>query len=248
MVKHTAHIVEIFSSLQGEGIYAGERMTFVRFGKCNMRCVYCDTLEGLCHQTGLRVEVEPGSGNFKYVDNPVSATALTDLIQNFDDEFISATGGEPLEQVDFLEEWLPSIAPRRRILLETNGILHKELTRVLPFVHVISMDIKLPSSTKCTPKWNNHAAFLKTSVAAGREIYVKFVVTADTTDADLQKSIGIITDINRFIPIVIQPASPTLTFNHPISKERLEAVERLCSAYLEDVQVIPQMHKQWNVL
>jgi len=248
MIKHTAHIVEIFSSLQGEGIYVGDHMTFVRFGKCNMRCVYCDTLEGVCHQDSLRIEVEPGSGNFKTFDNPVSATTLTELIQNFDDEFISITGGEPLEQVEFLEEWLPSIAPRRRILLETNGILHEELTRVLPFVHVVSMDIKLPSSTRCTPKWNDHTAFLNTAVAAGREMYVKFVVTADTTDADLQKSIGIITKVNRFIPIVIQPATPTLTFNHPISEQRLKAVERLCSAYLDDVRIVPQMHKQWGVL
>ncbi|MFH1829326.1 MAG: 7-carboxy-7-deazaguanine synthase QueE [Pseudomonadota bacterium] len=248
MNKHTAHIIEIFSSLQGEGIYAGEQMTFVRFGRCNMRCVYCDTLEGICHQDNMRVETQPASGNFKNVENPVSATALTNLVQGFDNEFISITGGEPLEQVDFLEEWLPSIVPQHRILLETNGILHKELSRVLSFVHVISMDIKLPSSTRCKPKWTDHTSFLKKAVAAGREIYVKFVVTANTTDADIQKSIGIITKINKFIPIVIQPATPTLTFHHPISEERLKAVERLCSAYLDDVRVIPQMHKQWGVL
>jgi 7-carboxy-7-deazaguanine synthase len=248
MIKHSAHIIEIFSSIQGEGIYAGEHMTFVRFGRCNMRCIYCDTLEGICHKDSLRVEVEPGSGDFRSIDNPIAVTALCELMHGFDDKFVSVTGGEPLGQADFLEEWLPSIAPHRRILLETNGILHRELTRILPFVHVVSMDIKLPSSTCCEPKWEDHTAFLKNAVAAGREIYVKFVVTADTTDADIQKSIGIITRINKFIPIVIQPASPTLTFHHTISKERLEAVERLCSAYLDDVRVIPQMHKQWGVL
>ena len=39
----TVNIKEIFSSIQGEGPYVGEKHVFVRFCKCNLACKYCDT-------------------------------------------------------------------------------------------------------------------------------------------------------------------------------------------------------------
>src|SRR3989339_608029 len=39
----TGRINEIFSSIQGEGIYFGHKQVFVRFSGCNLACGYCDT-------------------------------------------------------------------------------------------------------------------------------------------------------------------------------------------------------------
>lgn len=244
----TAQVVEIFSSLQGEGLYAGERMLFVRLASCNLRCRYCDTPQGLCDPDSCRVETPPQSARFANLRNPLSAAALSEAIAAFDDPWIAITGGEPLQQADFLGQWLPAVSPHRRVLLETNGVRHDELRKVLPFVHVVSMDLKLPSSTGGRSLWAEHAEFLRTAIAAGREVYVKIVVTPETTDADLQQAIGLITRVNRFIPTVIQPVTPTLAASRPVPQERLGAVERLCHAYLEDVRTVPQLHRKWGVL
>lgn len=248
MEKLNAYIVEIFSSRQGEGLYVGQPMTFVRFGSCDMNCRYCDTTQAFGVHDELRVERSPGSEEFESVENPVSATKLCELLERFDDEVVSITGGEPLEQAGFLAEWLPAVAARKRVLLETNGVRYAELDAILPHVHIVSMDIKLPSATGRAQRWADHSEFLKKVVAAGREVYAKFVVTADTTDQDLEEAIAIVSKVNKYTPIIIQPAGETLTFHHPVTKKRLKAVERLCSAYLEDVRVIPQMHKEWGVL
>ena len=39
----TYNIVEIFHSVQGEGYRSGIPHVFIRFGRCNLRCEWCDT-------------------------------------------------------------------------------------------------------------------------------------------------------------------------------------------------------------
>jgi organic radical activating enzyme len=36
-------IIEIFNSIQGEGMFVGTPMTFIRLKNCNLRCEFCDT-------------------------------------------------------------------------------------------------------------------------------------------------------------------------------------------------------------
>ncbi len=247
-MQTTAQIVEIFSSRQGEGLYVGKPMTFLRFGRCGLRCQYCDTPQGLCHQESFRVESPAGSESFVDEHNPVSAARLSELVATFDDPVLAITGGEPLEQADFLVHWLPSQTPRRTIMLETNGIHVEELKRVLPFLHIVSMDIKLPSATGRRARWEEHKAFLETALSRTAEVYAKIIVTAETTDRDIERALDLIGRTNKHIPLIIQPASATLTFHHPATTERIESLARLCGVYLPNVQVIPQMHKQWGVL
>ena len=36
-------VIEIFTSIQGEGDFQGQKATFIRFAGCNLRCPWCDT-------------------------------------------------------------------------------------------------------------------------------------------------------------------------------------------------------------
>ncbi|PIR25716.1 MAG: hypothetical protein COX62_07090 [Deltaproteobacteria bacterium CG_4_10_14_0_2_um_filter_43_8] len=245
--QNTASLSEIFSSRQGEGPHIGKRMTFVRFGHCALRCQWCDSPKSLEHVPFFRLETFPGSESFKEYPNPISSSALNEMLQNFDDEFISVTGGEPLEQASFLSSWLPTVK-EKTILLETSGVLTKKLAQVLDHVHIVSMDFKLPSSTGMKAYWAEHKSFLQLAHEKQKEVYVKLVVTENTSDRDIADAIHIVTDINKRIPFIVQPVSATDTLNISITPERLNSIERICKAYLPNVHTIPQMHKVWGVL
>jgi len=247
-MNHTANIVEIFSSLQGEGPYAGTPMTFVRFEQCSLSCRWCDTPQAFMHHDVCRIESPPRYESFIDVPNPVTATKLNELIDSFENECISVTGGEPLLQVAFLSEWLPTQSFKQRILLETNGVHAAALAQVLAHVHIISMDFKLPSSTGTKPLWAEHAEFLRTALTGHKEIYIKIVVTERTMDRDLQEAIRLISHTNKYLPIILQPVSPTLTFHETITDSRLSSLLRIFSTYLPNVSMAPQMHKQWGIL
>lgn len=53
------NIVEIFHSVQGEGFRCGIPHVFIRFGKCNLRCEWCDTdFETFEEMTALEILAE----------------------------------------------------------------------------------------------------------------------------------------------------------------------------------------------
>lgn len=245
-MTHSARIVEIFPSLQGEGPHAGEPTIFVRFAMCRMACTWCDTEYAACDHLVCRV-TEPDGLTVNEISNPITATKLNELVKPYSMKILSVTGGEPLEQASFLADWLPSIQHRYKILLETNGVMFRELKKVVDLVHIVSMDFKLPSSAGCQPLWQEHETFLRTAWGGGREVYVKVVVTEKTTDRDVQDTIRLISKVNKYVQVVLQPATPTLTFHDVISRQRLDSIDRLCRAYLPNVMVAEQMHKQLNI-
>lgn len=120
------NIIEIFSSLSGEGLRQGIPTTFIRCAGCNLRCAWCDTPES--HGAGTRMSI----------DEIVSAVSVGMP------SYIIVTGGEPLLQENELKELLTSLRDAGyRIEIETNGTLC--FTGVQEYA-TISMDIKCPSS------------------------------------------------------------------------------------------------------
>ena len=244
--EKSAKLIEIFSSIQGEGPRVGERMTFVRFEGCELKCRWCDTPESFRLHSHYRVEKIPFSGVWEERPNPVSGLEIEDWLVHFSDPMVSLTGGEPLQQLDFLEAWLPRISPRRRILLETNGVLPEALEKILPWVHTTSMDIKLPSSARTGTFWKEHEDFLRLAVKCP-ECYVKIVVTEATEEADLERALELVRAIDENIPVILQPVSETRSFHGVPSMERLGRFFNQSLGKVKQVRVIPQTHKMLGV-
>jgi organic radical activating enzyme len=158
--KTDAQLIEVFSSIQGEGLHVGCRQIFIRMAGCNLACKYCDT--PFAPTDSCRIEDAPGSEIFCSIPNPVPLDLLHDTLFRWLEAIpgvhrsISLTGGEPLLQAETLLHWLPSLSELIPVHLETNGTLAKALEPLLPFLDFISMDIKLYTRkiitiTKCSP-------------------------------------------------------------------------------------------------
>lgn len=242
----TAPVIEIFSSFQGEGPRIGERHLFVRFQDCELSCKFCDTPTSFIVNKFCRVETPPFSKRFRNLPNPLTVEQLNSLLEDFDDRILSVTGGEPLQKAAFLREWLPTLKPRFRVLLETAGVHAFEFREVADDVDIVSMDLKLPSSTGMKPWWREHESFLK--AAAGKEIYVKVVVTSETTEEDVRRAMELVGSLNADIPFILQPASAFARFRAIPTIEQVAAWQTLAKSSLKDVRVIPQMHKHIGIL
>lgn len=129
------NIVEIFESLQGEGFNTGMPSIFVRFGKCNLACPWCDTHYNKFERW--------------------SASEILAKVRSFSAKNIIITGGEPtiVPKIEFLLEKFK--ADGYFLAIETNGLkpiptqidyiatspkrlyAHKYETRCIEFAHEV---------------------------------------------------------------------------------------------------------------
>ena len=102
MNEPSYRIVEIFETLQGEGYNTGMPSVFIRFGKCNLACHWCDT-------------------NYNQF-NMMRLSTIIQQVQQFSAKNIIITGGEPTIQLQ-LEILLNQLKSNGYfIAIETNGL------------------------------------------------------------------------------------------------------------------------------
>lgn len=73
-------VIEIFCSLQGEGILAGVPSVFVRFAGCPIRCCWCDTTYAWDYSAGENLSLD----------------GIVERIAQWRCRFVVLTGGEPM--------------------------------------------------------------------------------------------------------------------------------------------------------
>lgn len=133
-------IHSIFSTIQGEGPFAGCRAIFVRLAGCNLQCPMCDT---------------------EYTDSrmPYTPATLLDELRDLTypiPELVVITGGEPLRQP--LRPHVEALLNAGfKVQIETNGTLYRDL----PFDHPRLTIVCSPKMHLVHPKLIDHVAALK---------------------------------------------------------------------------------------
>jgi 7-carboxy-7-deazaguanine synthase len=98
-------LVEIFSSIQGEGAHTGTPAVFVRLAGCNLNCAFCDT------DYAVRF--------FASVSDVVARVRAV----GGDCPMVVVTGGEPFAQAECVELIAALGADGRRVHIESNGTI-----------------------------------------------------------------------------------------------------------------------------
>ncbi|MBF0331807.1 MAG: 7-carboxy-7-deazaguanine synthase QueE [Candidatus Omnitrophica bacterium] len=225
MIK--AKIMEVFRSIQGEGKYAGVPQVFIRFAGCNLNCRWCDS----SHARDMNA---PG---VKSVTSEELWNSIEDMLMGC--HSVVLTGGEPLLQTEFLKEFLPILSVHKiKVFLETNGTLYEELKKIVEDVDIISMDVKLPSSTGMGSLWDEHIKFLRT--AWGKDIFIKVVISNNTDMQDIIKTVEMISKGDPSMPLFLQPNHYEI--DQGVMTKCIEFQNYFLN-YLSDVRIVPQLHK-----
>lgn len=211
-------VVEIFTSINGEGMRAGELATFVRFLGCNLNCTYCDTMWA-------------NDENAEYTW--MTEEDIYQKIQSTGIKNVTLTGGEPLYQnnIDTLlcrlikDKWL-------RIEIETNGSI--PLINFIEYKDriVFTMDYKLDGSgMEAAMNYENFKHLNKLDT-------VKFVVS-DSKDLIRAKDIIEQYSLIEKCHVMISPVFGKIQLN--------DIVEFMKINKLNDIKMQIQMHKViWN--
>lgn len=222
-MSNSTFIKEFFTSVQGEGAYVGYNQLFIRFSGCNLNCNYCDT-------------------DFKTDLKEYTAPELAEIVNNTKNiHSVSLTGGEPLTAIDFLLEFLPLI--NKKIYLETNGTMFKNLEKIIKYIDFIAMDIKLNSAAGSGDLFGIHEDFIKIAIKENKEIFLKTVFDENITDEEINKTAALAKKYNLLL--VLQPKTDGELLK--ISTEKIGSIFNKFNEKYDKVRLIPQVHKFINV-
>lgn len=140
-------VVEVFYSLQGEGLRTGQATVFVRLAGCNLACEFCDT-------------------DFR-VKRTYSVGALADEVAQIGGEcrWVCLTGGEPT--IHDLQTLCDALHARGySVQMETNG------TRPRPAwgLDHVTVSPKQPQGGRLHPWYEAHASEFKYVVDDGADL------------------------------------------------------------------------------
>lgn len=188
-------IAEIFTSIQGEGIWLGIPSTFVRISGCNLRCVWCDTPYASWSPEG-----------------PVRSVAeIADDVASRNVCHVVVTGGEPM-LFDPVEDLVSSLKTRgHTITIETAGTVYRELP-----CDLMSISPKLGNSTpgdEAGPGWKERHERTRLDREPVRRLVqrypyqLKFVVDPENSPGDIAEIEGLLAEVGPVQPdrILLMP-------------------------------------------
>ncbi len=242
-MSQRGYISEVFSSIQGEGIYAGVKQVFVRTSGCSLSCRYCDTEASRGRSRYCRLV---DSGSTVEVENPVDVETLLSFVVGLAGKLrglhsVSVTGGEPLEQAEFLEGFLEGLKEAGlAVYLETNGLVEQGARVLAPLADYVALDIKLPSLCGGGNLFDEYVTTIPLFNKSG--LFFKIVVMDGFVESEFEEAARMIKNLAPGAPLVIQPATGE-GIRLAIDSNSLLRCYDIASRHLKDVRIIPQTHK-----
>lgn len=268
-----APVMEVFSSVQGEGLYAGELQVFLRLAGCPLRCRYCDTPGSWdpLRSGGARVQTPDGARREESFCSPFRATCLISEVEPSKPRTVSVTGGEPLLWPEFLLGLGKVVGPRR-LHLETAGGHPETLARVVEIFDHVSLDLKLPrdldppeaislasefADEEGAPRFSTEASPVTSEdwkrarraslrLLANRDACGKIVVCGGTPAEDYELLLDEVAEYAKEMPVFLQPATRVRDTAAPLFDDVLDLAEAARDREL-DVRVLPQIHRSLNI-
>ena len=235
--KATARVSEIFTSIEGEGIFVGKKTLFVRFSGCHLKCKWCDTKYALPLDSGTEYQIDE----------------IKDLIVRELQPFtykVNFTGGEPLLQSDALIELADFIRKQTNLktYIESSCFDSELFSKVLPFIDICKIEFKTADSEIVEKEEYdnlllNEIRCLELAVESNKTTYIKIVVTNST---DLESFKNLIYNISKkikpsnIIGFIIQPSHGV---DQPTVNKLLDTYD-IVQPMFPEVRIIPQLHKE----
>jgi 7-carboxy-7-deazaguanine synthase len=220
-------VVEIFHSIQGEGIRSGEMSTFIRFAGCNLRCSWCDT---------------PYSWSAEGV-REAEKFELEQLAEQVRESSVVLTGGEPMLHARRLGALIEAMRASgvNHITVETNAtIFDRDLADK---VDLWSLSPKLAGSgevpdPECIRSWIE---------AARDRMQLKFVIADSQSDWAAMWALLEETGLPADVPLLVQPDGLRDDYDVAL-RELAELVAADTALFSESprrarVRVTPQVHR-----
>lgn len=234
-------VIEVFGpTVQGEGPEAGAPCYFVRFGGCDFRCTWCDSMYA----------VEPAQ--VRVNSQRLGTTEIVNLLNGLDGnpEWVILSGGNPA-----LHELGPLVAALQelgyRVAVETQGTKWKPW---LAEVDRLVVSPKPPSSGMVTPEHSATFKAFMAHVAAAHKLFdtaLKIVVADDADLAWAKRIFGMFVVESQHLSVCTPQDNPhnldEYEYEPWLHGEIRDRYRWLCEQVAADpdlrrVRVLPQLH------
>jgi organic radical activating enzyme len=235
--KARARVSEIFTSIEGEGIFVGKKTLFIRFSGCHLKCRWCDTKYALPLDSGTEYQIDE----------------IEDLIIRELQPFtykVNFTGGEPLLQTDAVIKLADFIKKQTNLktYIESSCFDSELFSKVLPYIDICKIEFKTDDSKVVENEVYdslllNEIKCLELAVESNKTTYIKIVVTNST---NLESFKNLVYNISKKIKpsdilgFIIQPSHGV---DQPTVNKLLDAYD-IVQPMFPEVRIISQLHKE----